>query len=266
MAQPRYERPLTNAGRPLPMTELAWRKEVVFICRLLWEKGYAIASDGNVSVKLAPARYLVTPSGFSKGFIEPDQLLIINDQLEVVGAQHGAARGLRPSSEMLLHLEAYRQRPDIGAVVHAHPPTAIALSIAGISLARCVLPEVIMGMGLIPTTAYATPASAEGAVVIRDLIQRYDALILQRHGSVTVAGTPFEAYLKLEKLEAAANITRMLLQMGREHPFPSAEVAKLVQWRQDKGLMKPGEAEDLCETCGVCLRNGQCLAGALKAA
>ena len=207
MAQPRYERPMTNAGRPLPMTELAWRREVVFVCRLLWEKGYAIASDGNVSVKLAAGRYLVTPSGFSKGFIEPDQLLIVNDQLEVIGSQHGAARGLRPSSEMLLHLEAYHQRPDIGAVVHAHPPIAIALSIAGISLARCLLPEVIMGMGLIPTTDYATPASAEGAVVIRDLIQRYDALILQRHGSVTVAGTPFEAYLKLEKLEAAANIT-----------------------------------------------------------
>ena len=258
MAQPRYERPLPNAGRPLPMTELAWRKEVVFICRLLWDKGYAIASDGNVSVKLAAGRYLVTPSGFSKGFIEPDQLLIVNDQLEVVGPQHGAARGLRPSSEMLLHLEAYRQRPDIGAVVHAHPPVAIALSIAGISLARCLLPEVVMTLGLIPTTDYATPASTVGAVIIRDLIQRYDALILQRHGSVTVARTPFEAYLKLEKLESAANITRMLVQLGQANPFPPEEVGKLVQWRHDKGVMKPGQAEDFCETCGVCLRDGQC--------
>ncbi len=254
MAQPRYERPLANAGRPLPGTETAWRKEVVFVCRLLWERGYAIASDGNVSVKLAPGRYLATPSGFSKGFIEPDQLLIVDDQLEIVGPRHGAARGLRPSSEMLLHLEAYRQRPDIGAVVHAHPPLAIALSIAGISLARCLLPEVVMTLGMIPTTEYATPASAEGAVVIRDLIQRYDALILQRHGSVTVAGTPFEAYLKLEKLESAAHITHMLAQLGRERPFEPAEVAKLAQWRLDKGLMKPGQAEDLCQTCGVCLR------------
>lgn len=252
MAQPRYERPLPNAGRPLPKTELAWRKEVVFVCRLLWERGYTIATDGNVSVKLGEGRYLVTPSGFSKGFIEPEQLLVINDNLDVTGPRTPANQGLHPSSEMLLHLEAYRQRPDIGAVVHAHPPTAIALSIAGISLARCLMPEVIMGMGMIPTTDYATPASAEGAVVIRDLIRSYDALILQRHGSVTVAKTPFEAYLKLEKLEQAAQIMRTVTDLGHEQPFAHEDIAKLTRWRSDKGLMRPGQAKDLCQICGVC--------------
>ena len=260
MALPRYERPLINAGRPMPQTQQAWRREVIFVCQLMWTKGYAIATDGNVSVKLAENRFLVTPSGFSKGFIEPDQLLIIDEQLNVIGPQSHSNHGLRPSSEMLLHMEAYKQRPDIKSVVHAHPPTAIALSIAGVSLARCVLPEVIMGMGLIPTTDYATPASEEGARVIRELITRYDALILQRHGSVTVGQTPFEAYLKLEKLESAAHITQMLVNMGREQPFPTSEIAKLVQWRQDKNLMKAGQAEDICEACGVCANNGKCIA------
>ena len=108
-----------------------------------------------------------------------------------------------------------------------------------------------MTLGLIPTTDYATPASTEGAVIIRDLIQRYDALILQRHGSVTVARTPFEAYLKLEKLESAANITRMLVQLGQASPFPPEEVGKLVQWRHDKGVMKPGQAAFVCATANA---------------
>ena len=107
----------------------------------MWKKDYVAATDGNVSVRLSDDRFLVTPSGFSKGFIAPDQLLVIDWDMTPVGPRYGSTRDLRPSSEMRLHLEAYRQRPDIVSVVHAHPPTAVALSIAGVSLARCVLPE-----------------------------------------------------------------------------------------------------------------------------
>jgi L-fuculose-phosphate aldolase len=136
--------------------------------------------------------------------------------------------------------------------VHAHPPTAVALSIAGISLARCLLPEVVLALCLIPTTDYATPSRAEGAAVIRDLIARYDAVVLRRHGSLTVGTSPVDAYLKLEKLEATAVITKTLVQLGHDHPLPPEEVDKLVAWREAQGLMKPGQAEDLCRECGVC--------------
>jgi L-fuculose-phosphate aldolase len=151
-----------------------------------------------------------------------------------------------------MHLEAYRLRPDVNAVVHAHPPTAVALSIAGISLAQCLLPEVVLGFGLIPTTAYATPASAEGVAVIRDLVTRYDALILQRHGSLTVGSSVLDAYLKLEKLEQVAEITRTLVTVGGGPPLPPEELAKLVAWRERQGLMKPGMADDFCRACGAC--------------
>ncbi len=234
-------------------TERAWREEIIQVCHMMHQKGFVAATDGNVSVRLDRDHFLVTPSGFSKGLLRPEHLLIIDWEGNVVGAgRYGPARHLRPSSEILLHLEAYRRRPDIRAVVHAHPPIAIALSIAGISLARCLLPEVVMTLGLIPTTEYATPSSPEGARVIAGLIEKYDALILRRHGSVTVGRDALDAYLKLEKLEHTALITKTLVELGREEPFPKEEIEKLVAWRAEKGLMRPGQAEDLCAACGVC--------------
>lgn len=235
-----------------PRTEPQLREEVIQVCQLMWQKGYVAATDGNVSHRLGKDRFLCTPSGFSKGLIRADQLVVVDWEARPVGPAYGAARDLLPSSEMLTHLEAYRQRPDIQAVVHAHPPTAVALSIAGISLARCLLPEVVLAFCMIPTAEYSTPSSAEGAAVIRDLITRYDAVVLRRHGSLTVGRTAVDAYLKLEKLEATAVITKTLVALGRDVDLPREEVEKLVAWRDAQGLTKPGQVEDLCTECGVC--------------
>jgi L-fuculose-phosphate aldolase len=233
-------------------TEQAWREEIVRVCRLLHEKGYVAATDGNVSVRLSQNRILSTPSGFSKGFLAPEQLVVTDLEGKKVLSYEPASRSLEPTSELLMHLEAYRQRPDIGAVIHAHPPICVALSIAGVSLAKCLLPEVVVTLGLIPTTEYATPSSAEGPGVVRDLIANHDALIIQRHGTLTVGQDPFDAYLKLEKVEHLAHITLILRQLGREAPLPPAEVAKLIQMRKEKGLAREGEEEDFCASCGVC--------------
>jgi L-fuculose-phosphate aldolase len=241
-------------------TERALREEFVRIGQLMHTRNYVTSTDGNISARLDPDRFLVTPSGLSKGFMIPEQMVVIDwDAKRASGSRYGPARNLKPSSEILLHLEAYRQRPEIKAVVHAHPPTAIALSIAGISLARCLIPEVIVTLGLIPTTEYATPASAEGAVVIRDLITRHDAVLLQRHGSVTVGSSPFDAYLKLEKVENVAEITYKLLMLGRELPFPPGAVDKLIENRERHGLMLPGQREEMEQACGVCSLVGRCL-------
>ena len=233
-------------------TEQAWRKEIVRVCRLLHEKGYVTATDGNVSVRLGKNRILSTPSGFSKGFLAPEQLIVTDLEGKRVPSYEPASRALKPTSELPMHLEAYRQRPDIAAVIHAHPPICVALSIAGISLARCLLPEVVVTLGLIPTAEYATPSSAEGPGAIRDLIANHDALVIQRHGTLTVGQDPFDAYLKLEKMEHAAYVTLILRQLGQETPLPPAEVAKLLQMRREKGLASEGEEEDFCAICGVC--------------
>lgn len=246
------------------MTERALREELVRIGQLMHSRGYVTATDGNISARLDKDRFIATPSGLSKGAMSPDQMVVIDWDGKPVGTgssgthRYGAARELKPSSEILLHLEAYRQRPEIGAVVHAHPVHAVTLSIAGVSLARCLLPEVIVNLGIIPTTEYAMPASAEGAVVIRDLIQRYDALILQRHGSVTIGKDVWEAYLNLEKLENIAEITFKLLQIGRELPFPAGAVEKLIDRREKHGLMLPGQREEIEAACSVCQLSGRC--------
>jgi L-fuculose-phosphate aldolase len=221
------------------------RQEFVRIGQLMHHRNYVTATDGNISARLSEDRFLVTPSGQSKGFMRPEEMVVIDWNARAVDGEPA----LQPSSEILLHLEAYRQRPDIGAVVHAHPPTAIALSIAGVSLARCQLPEVIVTLGLIATTEYATPSSPEGATVIRDLIRGHDALILQRHGSVTVGTTPWEAYLRLEKVENAAEILFKLLLLGREEALTRAALGKLLDKREHMGLMKPGERQVIEAAC-----------------
>lgn len=228
------------------------RNEIVRVGRLMYEKGFIAASDGNISARLDDRRLLITPSGLHKGLMEPDQLLIVDNDGRRIGPSTAANRQLKATSELPMHLEAYRQRPDIRAVVHAHPPITVALSIAGVSLADCLLPEVIVFLGIIPTTAYATPSSEENVRAIRQLIANHDALVLQRHGSLTVGDSPMQAFMRLETVEQNSRIAFMLQQLGASHPLPAEEVEKLLRQRREMGLSRPGEAAEFCAACGVC--------------
>jgi L-fuculose-phosphate aldolase len=230
------------------LTEHELRREMVRVGRLVWERGYVAATDGNLSARLGSNRLLVTASGLSKGFLSDEGLIVIGLDGEPVPAYRG--RGQRPSSEISMHLEVYRQRPDVNAVVHAHPPLATAFSIAGVSLARCVIPEVIVTLGGIPTAEYATPGTAEVPVSIRQAICDYDAIILAHHGSLTVGSTLWEAYLRLEKVEHTAEITLAAQQLGQVHTLSPEAVEKLAQKRREL-LQRQGR--DLCEGCSVCL-------------
>lgn len=155
--------------------EYQLRQEIVQVGRLMYEKGLISASDGNISARLGPGRILITPSGLHKGLLEPNQLLIVDDNGEQASSGVGALRQLKPTSELPMHLEVYRQRPEVEAVVHAHPPITIALSIAEIPMAECLLPEVIVFLGLIPTSQYATPSSRENVQAIRELITHHSS-------------------------------------------------------------------------------------------
>jgi L-fuculose-phosphate aldolase len=228
------------------------RQEIVRVGRLMYDKGFISSSEGNLSARLGPGRFLITPSGLHKGFLQPDQLLVVDSDGRRLSPSKQATRHLRPTSELPMHLEAYRRRPDIGAVVHAHPPITIALSIAGIPLADCLIPEVIVMLGMIPTSQYATPSSDENVRAIRDLIQNHDALVLQRHGSLTVGQDLMEAFMRLEIVEQNARISFMLAQLGAHQPLPAEEVRKLLRMRREMGLSRPGESDEFCEVCGVC--------------
>ena len=233
------------------------REEIVRIGRLLYERGLIVAADGNISARLDATHVLCTPSGLCKGMMTADQLIVVDMEGRMVREWSGTNRDTRPTSEMAMHLEAFRQRPDIGGVVHAHPPTTVALSIAGVSLAACMLPEVIVNLGLVPTADYATPASEENVGAIRDLIGGHDGIILQRHGALTVGRTPLDAYLRLESLEQVARITLILQQLGRGDPLGPDQVEKLLAQRQSMGLTRPGEVQEFCQACGVCPLPGQ---------
>ena len=227
------------------------RETFVKIGRLMYDKGFICANDGNISARLAPNRLLITPSGLHKGLLEPEHMLVVDESGRVVSGQYGRSQSLKPTSELPMHLEAYRQRPDIQAVVHAHPPITVALSIAGVPMADCLLPEVIVMLGIIPTTEYATPSSEENVRAIRHLIRNHDGLVLQRHGSLTVGDSPMQAFMRLETLEQNARIGFMLAQLGVRNPMPTHEVEKLLAMREKMGLSHPGERTEFCQVCGT---------------
>jgi L-fuculose-phosphate aldolase len=235
------------AGRRVPEHEL--RQEMVRVGRLMWERGYVAATDGNLSARLGGDRILVTGSGLCKGFLATDDLVVIRASGEPVSHAAAWGRQQQPSSEISMHLEVYRQRPDVSAVIHAHPPLATAFSIAGVSLARCVIPEVIVTLGAIPTAGYATPGTAEVPASIREAIQDYDAILLAHHGSLTVGCTLWEAYLRLEKVEHTAQITLAAQQLGQVRTLAPEAVQKLADKRREL-LQRQGR--DLCDGCSVC--------------
>jgi L-fuculose-phosphate aldolase len=233
------------------IVEYELRQEMVRIGRLMWERGYVAAADGNLSARLGPDRLLATPSGLSKGFLSAQDLVVIRLDGEPVPSYRG--RGQKPSSEILMHLEVYRQRLDVGAVVHAHPPAATAFSIAGVTLARCILPEVVVTLGGIPTAEYATPGTAEVPESINQAIQEYDAIVLAHHGTLTVGQTLWDAYQRLEKVEQAAQITLIARQLGQVKTLSPEAVNKLMALRRE-WLQRQGR--DACQGCNVCLVDG----------
>jgi len=233
-------------------SESEHRQQMVAVGEKMYQRGYVAATDGNISVLLDGERMLITPSGVCLGEMGPEDLVIVDRQGRPAGTAQGSEdASQRPSSELPMHLEVYGQRPDVGAVIHAHPPLATAFTVAGISLAQCVIPEVVLTMGTIPTTQYATPSTEKGREAVRELIRTHDALILDRHGTLTVGPDLTGAYRKLEKVEHAAQVTLAARQLGNIRTLPPEEVRRLEAMRSQLGL---GENVATCSQCGTCGR------------
>ena len=215
---------------------------------------YVDGASGNISARLGPDRILATPSGLAKGFLAPEQLIIVDMAGQLV---QPAPAGLKPTSELLMHLEAYKQRADVMGVVHAHPITAVALSLVGISLTDCIIPEAIVILGSIPTTPYATPSSAENQRAISELVKTHDAIVLAYHGSLTVGSSVWEAYLKLESLEHTARIIAQARMLGEIKPLAPEQIQKLIKMRKDWGFARETDADEFCRYCGVAHPDGR---------
>jgi L-fuculose-phosphate aldolase len=219
------------------------REAICEIGRRLWQRGYVAANDGNISVRLEEDRLLTTPTGVSKGFMEADKLLVVDRQGKVL---HGEGK---PSSELPMHLEIYRLRPEVRAVVHAHPPVATAFSVAGIALDKCVLPESVVVLGAVPIAPYATPWTEEVPRGLKPIIPQCDAVLLENHGAVTWAEDLDQAYFKMETLEMTAQVTHHALALGSLNVLDPAQVEKLMRLRDEKkvpGRLVPCVAEGTC--------------------
>lgn len=189
--------------------------------RLCYERELLVAMDGNLSARLADGDVLCTRAGCHKGFLEDEDLLVVD---RAGKKKRGAGE---PTSEIALHLACYEERPDCAAVLHAHPPTAIAFTIAGVSMARCVLPEVVLTLGTIPTVPYATTGTRELADAIRPHVRERDAILMDTHGVVALGSSLLDAFCKLETVEHTAKITLAARALGGAKELPAAEAAHL---------------------------------------
>lgn len=197
------------------------KKTLLKTCRRLADHGFVAATDGNVSARLADGTILVTPSVRNKADVETEELI-------VVGMDGRVIEGIgRPSTEFAMHSFIYGARPDVKAVVHAHPPFATAFAAARIPLGGLVFPEVIVTLGKIPLADYATPSTSEVVASIEPLVKEHDAIMLANHGVVTCGASLDDAYNKMEKVEHTAKIAFLVRQIGGAKELTREEVERL---------------------------------------
>ena len=213
----------------------ALRHEIVEIGRRLWTRGFVASNDGNISVRIGPDRLLMTPASVSKGFMTPDMMVLT----DLDGTLVDGAPGRKPSSEAMMHLVAYRERPDVGAVVHAHPPLATGFAVAGIPLDRAVLAEVVTTLGSIPIAEYGTPSTRELAESVAPYVRAHDGLLLANHGALALGRDLFGAYYKMETIEHFAHISLVARLLGRQHLLSREEVVRLQGLRGTYGIASP---------------------------
>src|SRR5262245_2426049 len=211
------------------------RQDIVEVGRRLWTRGFVASNDGNISVRIAPDRLLMTPASVSKGFMTADMMVVT----DLDGRLIEGAPGRKPSSEIKMHLVAYRERPDIGAVVHAHPPLSTGFAVAGIPLDRAVLAEVVTTLGSIPIADYATPSTPALAESVAPYVKAHDGLLLANHGALALGTDLFGAYYKMETIEHFARISLVARMLGREHLLSREEVVRLQGLRDSYGIKAP---------------------------
>ena len=209
------------------------RADIVEIGRRMYARGYTASNDGNISVRIGDDRLLMTPKSVCKGFMTPDMMCVT----DLEGRKIQGDRD--PSSEILMHLEVYRQRPDVRAVVHAHPPTATGFAVAGIPLDRAVLAEVVTTLGSIPLAEYATPSTSELPDAVRQYIKAHDGMLLANHGALTVGSDLYSAYYRMETVEHFAKISLVARLLGRENLISREEVIRLQALRGTYGIQAP---------------------------
>jgi len=221
-------------------TEREYRDDIVQIGRLVFQKGWVAANDGNITIRLDAERILATPTGVCKGMMHPDDLIVVDMQGNKI-----YGRGER-TSEIAMHLKVYELRPEIRAVVHAHPPVATGFAAAGKSLNLGLLPEVVISLGCVPLAAYGLPGTPALTEPMLPLIPKYDALLMANHGAVCYGEDVFKAYFRMETMEHFARIALVAELLGGAKVLPRLEVDKLLDSRTRYGVKAQSAGEPGC--------------------
>jgi L-fuculose-phosphate aldolase len=221
-------------------TEREHRQDIIEIGRLVYQKGWVAANDGNISLRLDQERILATPTGVSKGRMQPDDLIIVDMQ------GHKIEGRLECTTEIGMHITVYNLRPDVRGVLHAHPPVATGYAAAGKSLNLALLPEVIIGLGCVPLAAYGLPGTPEMTEPMLPLIPKYDALMMGNHGAVCYGEDVWKAFFRMETVEHFARISLVAELLGGPTVLPKVEVEKLLDARTRYGVKTRSGLRDGC--------------------
>jgi len=222
------------------MDERTARREIVRVGQLMYERGYVVSSDGNLSVRLADDRVVATPTQTSKGRMTEDSLAVT----DLAGKPLSDRRA---SSELAMHLLIYRERPEVRAVCHAHPPHGSAFAVAGLAIDQPILSEVILTLGCVPLAEYGTPSTDELTEAMLPLVKNHNALLMANHGAVAYGADIWQAFDRLETLEHTAKIAILARALGGSRNLPPDAIEKLIEVREAAGYL---DERARCQACG----------------
>src|ERR1700730_151752 len=222
------------------MDEQTARREICSVGQLLYDRSYVVSSDGNVSVLLDDGRVVATPTMTCKGRMTEDSLAITDIEGKPLSDR-------RASSELAMHLLIYRERPDVKAVCHAHPPHGTAFAVAGLPIDQPILSEVILTLGCVPLAEYGTPSTVELTDAMRPLVKHHNALLMANHGAVAYGADLWQAFDRLETLEHTAKIAILSRALGGSRNLSPDAIEKLINVREAAGYLDEGAR---CQACG----------------
>ncbi len=234
--------------RTMAVNEKEIKEMMCDIGRRIYSRNMVAANDGNFSVKLNDHEFLCTPTGVSKGFMTEEFICRVDENGNLLEANEG----FRPSSEIKMHMRVYAKRPDVGAVVHAHPNFATSFAIAGQPLNKPIMPEAVITLGCVPLTPYGTPSTTEIPDAIEPYLNDFDAVLLENHGALTWSGDLMSAYMKMESLEFYAELLYKSKMIGEPVEFTKEQIAKLAGIRQNMGMKGKYPADRKGENCYKC--------------
>lgn len=216
---------------PVTHAEIHEQKQhIVHIGKMMYERRFIVAGDGNISVRLDDQTILATPTTLCKGLLTTDQIVKLDLDGQVLDGEY------QPSSEIKMHLAAYRTRPDVQAVVHAHPPISTGFAVAGIPLDQLILAEMVVNFGSIPLAPYHSPSTAELAQSVADKVRCHDAVLMANHGVMAIGPDVYTTYHRLEMVEQFATISLVAHLLGRANTFSASQLQDLAAIRQKSGI------------------------------